>query len=543
MSTVKPEKSPAEREFAIARVLRPLGNRPLSKTQAQVAAHLLGVHWTTVYRLRRRFLEDPVASSIVPKNAGPDPGGTRLDQRVDEIIDIVLSRWLPRQRELAHPRVDLTMEVRRRCRQAGLPAPSSSTVARRWSRHRDAEALQLASDPSALVAPGQLTADAALEIVQIDHTQADVFVVDERTRKPIGRPWLSVAIDVASRCVVGVYVAMERPNAAVVALLLTRVVLPKASWLASIGMDVQWPMNGMPKALHLDNAAEFKSRALRAGCSQYGIELIYRPVGRPHYGGHIERMNRTLMERLRGLPGATGNSPKGRKERKPEAYATLTLREFEHWLVLEVAQRYHHSEHRGLMGATPHSAWQTLGAVAAPKQLPTDPQQALRFLVHFLPLQSRTIQPDGLTLFYIRYWHPIFAAWRETRKKVVVRYHPEDLSRVFVTIDNKTYIEARYADLRRPSISLWEQRHARKMLRSQDQRDVSEALIFKTIEQQREIVSKAAAQSRTTQKRVGHRSSKTAKVVPLPPWQSSPTANSPEVDYSKPVEPYDAEIW
>jgi len=400
----------------------------------------------------------------------------------------------------------------------------------------------LAADPSAMVAPGQLVADTVLEIVQIDHTQADVFVVDERTRRPIGRPWLSVAIDVASRCVVGIYVAMERPNAAVVALLLTRVALPKAAWLASLGIDVQWPMNGIPKALHLDNAAEFKSRALCAGCSQYGIELIYRPVGRPHFGGHIERMNRTLMERLRGLPGATGNSSKDRKVRKPEEVAALTLREFEHWLVLEVVQRYHHSEHRGLMGATPDAAWQTLCRSAAPKQLPADPSQALRFLVQFLPLQSRTIQPDGLTLFYIRYWHPIFAAWRESRKKVVVRYHPEDLSRVFVTIDSKTYIEVRYADVRRPTISLWEQRHARRMLRSQAQRDVSEALIFRTIEEQRAIVSKAAGQAQAAKKNAGRRG-KTTKVVPLPPWQSPPTGPSPDVDYSKPVEPYDAEIW
>lgn len=178
----------------------------------------------------------------------------------------------------------------------------------------------------------------------------------------------------------------------------------------------------------------------------------------------------------------------------------------------------------------------------APKQLPADPSQALRFLVQFLPLQSRTIQPDGLTLFYIRYWHPIFAAWRESRKKVVVRYHPEDLSRVFVTIDSKTYIEARYADVPRPTISLWEQRNARRMLRSQAQRDVSEALIFRTIEEQRAIVSKAAGQAQAAQKKAGRRG-KTTKVVTLPPWQSPPTGPSPDVDYSKPAEPYDAEIW
>ena len=54
-----------------------------------------------------------------------------------------------------------------------------------------------------------------------------MFVVDEATRRAIGRPWLSVAIDVASRAVAGICLAMERPNAAAVALRLTRVALPK----------------------------------------------------------------------------------------------------------------------------------------------------------------------------------------------------------------------------------------------------------------------------------------------------------------------------
>jgi transposase InsO family protein len=80
-------------------------------------------------------------------------------------------------------------------------------------------------------------------------------------------------------------------------------------------------MYGIPQCLHLDNAAEFHSRALRSGCAQYGMELMYRPVGKPHYGGHVERLNRTLMQRLKGLPGATGNSTQGRKVRQPEKHA------------------------------------------------------------------------------------------------------------------------------------------------------------------------------------------------------------------------------
>lgn len=57
-------------------------------------------------------------------------------------------------------------------------------------------------------------------------------------------------------------------------------------------------------------------------------------------------------------------------------------------------------------------------------------------------MAARTIQADGLTLFHIRYWHPIFVAWRVANRSVVVRYHPEDLSRIFVSKDGKDHLEA-----------------------------------------------------------------------------------------------------
>ncbi|CAN7743312.1 DDE-type integrase/transposase/recombinase [Variovorax sp. LjRoot290] len=537
---------PAQREVQIAKVFRALGDGPLSLSQAKAAAKLLGVSWSTVYRLRKRFLADPVASSLRPQAPGPSTGARTLAPSAERIVDAVLTQWLPRQRQLAHPMRDVTMEVRRNCKRAGIKPVSRATVARRWEALRAQQALALANEPGAAIPPGHLIATKPLELVQIDHTQADLFVVDEATRRAIGRPWLSVAIDVASRAVVGIYLAMERPNAATVALLLTRVALPKAAWLASLGLaDVEWPMSGVPQTLHLDNAAEFKSRALRSGCREYGIELTYRPVRRPQFGGHIERLNRTLMDRLRGLPGATVSieARRTKRVRPPEQTAQLTLREFEQWLALEIAQRYHHSEHRGLMGATPASAWQALAAAHALRALPSDPSKQLRFLVQFLPMATRTIQHDGLTIFYLRYWHPIFAAWRETRSKVSVRYHPEDLSRLFVSADGKSYVEARFADLRRPRISLWEQRMARKALRASGSPDISEALIFKTIERQRRIVASASSQTRRMSAVTASTRRSRLRDTPWPETAPATGEPKPEVDYSQVPEESYVEVW
>ena len=75
--------------------------------------------------------------------------------------------------------------------------------------------------------PGTYRVDNALEVVLIDHTAVDVIVVDEAHRLQIGRPWLTLAIDVANRVVVGFYVSLEAPFSTSVTSCLRQAVLPK----------------------------------------------------------------------------------------------------------------------------------------------------------------------------------------------------------------------------------------------------------------------------------------------------------------------------
>jgi transposase InsO family protein len=50
-----------------------------------------------------------------------------------------------------------------------------------------------------------------LAVVQIDHTKLDLIVVDEVDRKPLARPWFTVAIDVFSRVVTGFFFRSKLP--------------------------------------------------------------------------------------------------------------------------------------------------------------------------------------------------------------------------------------------------------------------------------------------------------------------------------------------
>jgi putative transposase len=50
-----------------------------------------------------------------------------------------------------------------------------------------------------------------LEVVEVDHTRADVEVLDDETGAKLGRPWKTIALDRATRIPVGIYVHFDGP--------------------------------------------------------------------------------------------------------------------------------------------------------------------------------------------------------------------------------------------------------------------------------------------------------------------------------------------
>ncbi len=107
------------------------------------------------------------------------------------------------------------------------------------------------------------------ELWQIDHSLVDVIRVDELERRPIGRPWLTLVIDVATRMIAGFYLTMDPPCATSTALAISHSVLPKSG--PCLESDESWPVEGLPDAIHLDNAKEFHSQALELRFGQLNL--------------------------------------------------------------------------------------------------------------------------------------------------------------------------------------------------------------------------------------------------------------------------------
>ncbi len=281
------------REEAIRDLLKRHDDKRLSIGTVDEVAQELGVSRSTMYRLITAYRAKGTVSSVEPRALGRRKDTLVLDAKREKLIAATI-----REIYLKPERPTMTYlieQVRARCAQKGLPLPDRRTIKVRVDRiDRRTVALRrkdLKGVKATKAVPRQYVASRPLEVVQIDHTEVDVFLVNETTRETMKkRPWLTLAIDVFTRMVVGFHLSMDKPSRVSLGLCMLNAVYDKTAWLKEREIDASWPAAGLPEAVHADNGADFRSRAFAWACREEGIKLIFRPPGAPHYGGHIERL-------------------------------------------------------------------------------------------------------------------------------------------------------------------------------------------------------------------------------------------------------------
>jgi len=524
-------------------ILRPLVERdgPVSRLEAHDVAERLGISARWAFTLLKRLRADRRASALAPRERGRPRGLKLLDTLVEAIIEERIKVFFA---SAERPRKeDLFDAIRTECRRRGLKPCSKETIRRRLKagdpilmtarRH----GRKSARDRFGAVKSRFEPSHKPLGLVQIDHTRADVIVVDDVHRQPIGRPWLTLAIDVFSRMVVGSYLTLEAPSSLSVALCIADIVSDKAKRLLTLGIEAEWP-GGLPDAIHLDNAAEFHADALVRGCEEHGIIINYRPVATPHYGGHIERLIGTTMGEVHLLPGTTFSNVAEKGNYDSEGKAALTLGELDIWLARQIGVLYHGGQHRGLGDRTPLGVWRE--AVAS-GLMPRSVSAPEKIRLDFLPFEHRQPRRDGIELFRLSYWHDALTAIAaHGGPKLPVRYDPRDMSRVWLRPPGeREHLELRLKDLRRPAVTLWEWRAAGKRLRALGRTEIDEDAQFAAVEANRQLVAEAKAK---TSRRQTQRMSAALHGSGQQEYRPA-TEPASAVDYSKPPRIYDVEQW
>ncbi|WP_227754463.1 transposase family protein [Stagnihabitans tardus] len=468
------------------------GDLPMRESVSRAATELR-LSARQVYNHLARYRGERRVSSLLPRTNRARRA--RISTGVEAIISETLREmWLqPEQPDLA-PIVD---EIRARCAGQGFKPPAYVTVAKR---------IPLIFTPEEIARrrlsggkhlhrlkprPGYIRANHALEVVQIDHTPADiqfVEVIDDHGVF-VGRPYLTIAADVATSAIIGFCLTLERPSRLSVALCLVHAMCRKDDWLAERGIAHPWEMYGRPKQIVVDSAKEFQSSTFTKGCADFGIAVRTRNKGTVHRGGIVERLLGKVNTVLRSLPGKTGRSIADRGDYSSDERASLTFAALERCIALAIIDHNQSQNARKL--TVPAIEWVRR---RPPTDRPIDDPDHV--LLNFLPRKTRRISPQGVSLFaidYFEHWLGPLVARRDRLEPLDLCYDPRDISRIYIADpDTRVWRPVGRRDGMTMSITLWQHEADRARQRQSQQRPVQDKTILR-----REIAATVAgAQSK-----------------------------------------------
>lgn len=513
-----------------------LGHYQRSKALYDQIAVEAGVSRATVYRWVTAYRSTGTLSSLLPMYRNR---GGKAKPRIAPEVEAIIAKTIEEFHDTdQHRSIAATIkEIRRLCSNAELKLPAINTIRTRISQTNGPERTLARYGAAVAHAKHQPIkgvipdAEWPLSIVQIDHTLLPVMIVDDKYRKSIKRAWITLAIDVFSRVCLGMYLSLEAPSAMSAGMCISHAILPKEAWLRRKEVSsVEWPMWGVMGILHMDNAREFRGDMLKAACRVYDIDIHLRPVKKPRYGAHIERLMGTVTEGLKTVKGATFSGPDELYEYDPEGNACMTMDEIEKWLVLFFA-RYHLEDHGGI-GMPPLEKWRQglIGIKGKPgRGLPARRTDEELLRINFTPFIERTIQAYGVVIDDVHYYHDILRAWMAVmdpkfpKHKRKFKFHrdPRDISQLYFYDEiSKRYVTIPYRDSSLPPVSIWELRNAQALAEKRGISKENEKAVFAIINEQRALEEKAAAKTkvarREEQRRTEHEKTRTEKKKTMP---------------------------
>lgn len=271
-----------------------------------------------------------------------------------------------------------------------------------------------------------------MERVEIDHTPLDLFVFDRETNLPLGRPTVTLAIDVFSKMPVGIHIGFQGTSIESVFACLRNAIMPK-TYLRDKFKTVEsdWPCYGIIENLVCDNGSEFRSMELERVALEMGTHLIFCPKRQPYYKGTIERFLKTVnFSFSRMLPGSSFARWFHREDYDPLKDAIVEFDQLVQYLHKWMLDIYAQTIHRGIR-AIPYIKWNE-GMSAYPPALLKNPEHLDIALGR---TSQRVLGSYGIDLNNIRYNDSALDVIRKRygpRVQVDVRHYFGDLSYVHV---------------------------------------------------------------------------------------------------------------
>lgn len=452
---------------------------PEASRYAQRPSARSAIRWLERGRPGQRTLQEAISMT------GRTPRARRSDPQVEELLTrgarhywatpqinktIAYARFAVRAMRLSRWRVrsgfqPFKVPCFETFRQRVLTTETYATYALKFGKKKAASRYKAVA--------GTMTAQRCLQLGCMDHTMLDaVAVLDTEWMLPIGSPWLTVLIDVKSRCVVGFVLSFEPPSTYSVMECLKRAGTPKVRFSEEKGPARHLAnVFGRFDEIVVDNGKEFAGLSFEDAMADLGTTLRLAPVASPTHKAIVERFFGTLNHLLnRQLPGAK-LPPHVLRELgyDPAASAVLTVDQIEE-LIWEAIRLYHLEIHSST-GMAPGAIWRQ---DAQKHGIPVynDLRQFDKMLGAVA--EGRQLSRSGIEIHGLRYHDPAVvqrllndlvgtAPAKEQRRsgsgtcKVKVKYNPANLAEIHVWnhLDRRYHTLPCTQDRYAAGMSLW----------------------------------------------------------------------------------------
>ena len=206
---------------------------------------------------------------------------------------------------------------------------------------------------------------------------------------------------------------------------------PKDDLLKQLDIDFPWPMQGKPMSIYTDRGSDFTAHAFKMGCLEHNIDLEFRPAGKTHFGGIIERLIGTTMGRVKLLKGTTdGEWKEYKRAMEVSAEAIYTIDELERQLLLWVTGVYNITERPDLDYRTPMQVWcERMGGMHPPL-----PRNKDAFFLDFLARGNRRLHKGYVQAMGLTYWDDALESLlrSNTAQRYEIRFDIHDVSRIWL---------------------------------------------------------------------------------------------------------------
>ncbi len=268
--------------------------------------------------------------------------------------------------------------------------------------------------------------DRPWEIGHIDHTQLDIELIHSRTKKNLGRPWLTILTDAYSRRILAIFLTFDKPSYRSCMMVLRECVRRH---------------HRLPQTVVYDGAAEFRSTYFETLLARYECTRKTRPWSEPRYGTTCERIFGTVqsqfVHKLFGNTQIMKNVRQVSKDVNPKELAIWTLESFYELLCEYCYEYYDAQQEHPALGQTPREAYGSglaMHGVRAHTHIAYD-EDFIMYTLPTTPKGTAKVQlTSGVKIKNISYWAKAFANPEVQNSQVPVRYDPFDASTAYAYV-------------------------------------------------------------------------------------------------------------